>query len=115
MVAWLARVLRSFGPAFTGIGTALRSQPNLQVHLVATLAVTTLGLIQNLPAWKWGCLGLCIGLVWVAELLNTALEKLCDRITLEQDEQIRQVKDIAAGAVLIASAVAVFMAFMIFL
>lgn len=115
MVAWLARVLRSFGPAFIGIGTALRSQPNLQIHLAATLAVATLGLIQNLPAWKWGCLALSIGLVWVAELMNTALEKLCDRITLERDEQIRQVKDIAAGAVLIASFIAVFMAFMIFI
>jgi diacylglycerol kinase (ATP) len=50
-----------------------------------------------------------MGMVWSTELLNTAIEKLSDRITQSEDQIIRDVKDIAAGAVLFAvfSAIAI--------
>lgn len=115
MRGWTARLLRSFGHAWDGIRLAVRSQRNLQIHLAATLAAVLLGLNSHLAGWEWGCLILCIGLVWVAELFNTAIEILCDRITQEQDDHIRQVKDIAASAVLVASVIAVFVALLIFL
>lgn len=107
-------MLRSFKYAVEGILLALRTQCNLQVHLLATLGVITLSFVCHLPLWKWCCITLCIALVWVAELFNTAIEKLCDRITLEKDESIRQVKDISAGAVLVTAIAAVVMAVLIF-
>ena len=115
MMGWTARVLRSFGHAWDGLRLALQSQRNLQIHLAVTLAAAILGLSSNLADWEWGCLVLCIGLVWVAELFNTAIEILCDRVTQEQDDGIRQVKDIAASAVLVASVIAVFVGLLIFL
>lgn len=115
MIAWSQKLLRCFQYALSGIKYALRTQPNLQIHLVATLAVITLGFIVHLPLWKWAALTLCITLVWMAELFNTALEKLCDRVTLEKDESIRRVKDISAGAVLVTAIAALVMAVLIFL
>jgi diacylglycerol kinase (ATP) len=64
---------------------------------------------------KWCAVLGCIALVWVAELLNTALEVLCDRVSREQDESIRRIKDVAAGAVLIAAIISVIVSAMVFL
>ena len=108
-------LIRSFRCAFSGIGWALRTQRNLRVHTAATLTVVSLGLVVNLSAMKWCAVLGCIALVWVAELLNTALEVLCDRVSREQDESIRRIKDVAAGAVLIAAIISVIVAAMVFL
>ena len=55
----------------------------------------------------------CIGLVIVTEYLNTAIEFTCDFLTTERDEQIKVIKDIAAGAVLVASLTALVTAIVI--
>jgi len=114
MFHWSLKVAQGFCHAFNGIAWALRTQRNLQIHLAATLLVITLGLITNLAAWKWCCLAICTSLVWMAELFNTTLEVMCDRITTEKDEHIRRAKDVAAGAVLVTATLAIFIAFMIF-
>ena len=111
----LAALLRSFRCAFSGIAWALRTHRNLRIHAAATLAVVALGLVVNLPDWKWCAVLGCIALVWVAELLNSALEALCDRVTQEQDESIRRIKDMAAGAVLVAAIISVCIAVFVFL
>ena len=55
------------------------------------------------------------GLVWVTEILNTCLEKLADFITLEQHPHIKYIKDLAAGAVLVAAIIAVVTGLLIFI
>lgn len=110
-----AKFLRSFQCAFQGITWALRSQRNLRIHLGATLAVILWGLYENLPGWKWCCLFLCIALVWLAELFNTALEVLCDRITQQPDESIRLAKDVSAAAVLVTAFFTVIVGAVVFL
>lgn len=115
MLRWLVSVAQGFRHAFRGWRDALCSQRNVRIHLAATLLVTALGLAQNLPAWKWCALVLAMGLVWTAELFNTALEILCDRITLEKDDAIRRIKDMAAGAVLAAALAALLIALLVFL
>jgi len=59
-------------------------------------------------------LALAIGLVWAAELLNTAVETVCDRITREPDEMIRRAKDVSAAAVVAASIAALAIGILIF-
>jgi diacylglycerol kinase (ATP) len=103
----LKALLRSFRCAFAGIGWALRTQRNLRIHAAATVVAIALGFVQNISAWKWCAVLLCVALVWAAELLNSALEILCDRITREQDEHIRLAKDAAAGAVLVCAIIRV--------
>ncbi len=61
-------------------------------------------LVISASDWRW--IVLAIGLVWVAEALNTAVEQLGDAISLERDPRIGFAKDVAAGAVLVAALVA---------
>ena len=111
----ITALLRSFRCAFSGIGWALRTQRNLRIHALATVLVIALGLVANIAAWEWCAVLGCIALVWAAELLNSALEVLCDRITTEPDEHIRRAKDAAAGAVLICAIISVVVAAIVFL
>lgn len=100
------RFLRSFGHAARGLAVGFRTQRNLRVHAVATATVVALGLWHRVERWEWCALLLACGLVVAAELGNTAIEWLADRVTREREPAIRDVKDAAAGAVLAASAVA---------
>lgn len=99
--------LRSLGHALAGITDLLRSQRNARIHLVATVLMIGLGLYAGLGRIDWALLAVAAGLVWVAEAVNTALERLGDAVTREQHPLIGRAKDLAAGAVLIAAGVAV--------
>lgn len=108
-------LLRSFRCAFAGIAWALSTQRNLRIHAVATAAVVVLGFVRNIADWEWCAILLCVALVWAAELLNSALEVLCDRVTMQQDQHIRLVKDAAAGAVLVCAIISAVVAAIVFL
>lgn len=97
------RFFRGFVFAARGVRWGLGTQRNLRVHAVAAAAVVALGAWHGVAAWEWCALLLAIGLVLGAELLNSALEVLCDRVTGERDEAIRIAKDAAAGGVLLAA------------
>ena len=73
------------------------------MHLVATIAVVVAGLLLRVSSGEWCLLALACGLVWAAEGVNTALEVLANRVSMERDEQIGLAKDLAAGAVLLAA------------
>lgn len=115
MAARLRALLRSFGFAFTGIADTLRSEKNLQIHALATGAVSVLGFLLKISPGEWCAVLLATGLVWAAELLNTAIEKLGNAITQDRNEEIRRAKDAAAGAVLVAAAAAAVVGAIIFL
>lgn len=115
MFRWFASVLRSFGPAVAGLVWALRTQRNLQVHAIATVTAGCLGLWLQLTGWEWCAVMLAVGMVWAAELLNTAIEVLADRVSKEREEPIRRVKDAAAAAVLVAAAAALGVGVVVFL
>jgi diacylglycerol kinase len=115
MFRWITSVILSFGPALTGLGWALKTQRNLQVHAVATFAVLMFGLGLKIALWEWCAVALATGLVWAAELLNTAIEVLADRVSREREEPIRRVKDAAAAGVLLAATAAFTLGLIVFL
>ena len=115
MSRWLASVLRSFGPALAGMAWALKTQRNLQVHAIATALAGIFGCWLQIAAWEWCVVLLAIGLVWAAELLNTALEVLADRVSKAREDPIRRVKDTAAAAVLVAALAALGVGLVVFL
>lgn len=106
MFRWSALVLRSFGPALAGLAWAFRTQRNLQAHALAAVLTVGCGFWLKIEAWEWCAVALASGLVWAAELLNTAIEVLADRVSLAREEPIRRVKDVAAAAVLMAAVAA---------
>jgi len=68
-----------------------------------------------LPPAKWLFIVIAIGLVWVAELFNTAIEKLCDMVCPEQHPQIKFIKDVSAAAVLVTAIIAMITGCIIFI
>ena len=90
------------------------TQPHPQLHALATIIVLIAGIVLHLRRWEWVAILLCIGMVWVAEALNSALEFLADEVSLEKRERIGKAKDVAAGGVLIAAIVSVAVAALVF-
>jgi diacylglycerol kinase len=99
--------LQSFQFAFAGIWYTLKTQRNAQIHLCITLLVMGLGLLLKLTLAEWATLALTTGFVIAAEMLNTAIEAAMDHATTDFHPQVKVVKDVAAGAVLVAAITAV--------
>ncbi len=91
------------------------TQHNARLHFAATLAVVALGAFCGLTRLEWAAVVLATGLVWVAETTNTAIERLGDAVTTERLPELRDAKDLAAGAVLVASATAAAVGLLVFL
>ncbi len=106
--------LRSFCYAWRGIVALVLTQGNALVHLAATFVVVLVGFCLKVTDSEWIGLILSIAVVWIAEGLNTAIEALADRITMEEDPLIRRAKDVAAGAVLLAAIAAAVVGAIIF-
>lgn len=106
--------LKSFKNAFSGFFSALKEEGHLRFHFVAAVYVIIFSFWFNLSALKWAVILLLISGIIAAELFNTAIENLSDRITEEYDEKIKIAKDTGAAAVLILSVSAVIIAFIFF-
>ncbi|MFO8235560.1 MAG: diacylglycerol kinase family protein [Bacteroidales bacterium] len=107
--------LRKLRDAFSGLGYFIGHVSNARIHLVLTAFVIAAGIYFSLSFLEWVAITLCIGGVFVAEILNTALEQLCDLYTREENNKIGKVKDLAASAVLFMSFISVIVAAIIFL
>jgi diacylglycerol kinase len=97
------QLLKSFGYALQGFRYGIKTQPNLRIHLLATALVTGAGFWLGISAMEWLIVVLCCTAVISLELLNTALEKICDDFTTAFHPGIKIIKDAAAGAVLVAA------------
>jgi diacylglycerol kinase len=107
--------MRSFYYAFSGIASAFRSEVNMRIHVVAAVLAVAAGIYFRIAAAEWTMIVLCICSVVSMELINTAIEKICNHITAEQHPAIKQVKDIAAAAVLVTAMGSVVVALIVFL
>ena len=96
-------MLRSLRDALRGLGLLLATQRNARIHALMTVLVVGMGGFLKIDRHDWCWLVFAIVLVWIAEAFNTALERLADRVTREQDPLIGQAKDLGAGAVLCAA------------
>lgn len=95
--------IRSFKYAFAGLWTMLKTQQNAWIHACGTVSVVGLGVFFQVSSGEWCWLVLAIMAVWTAEGLNTAFELLADATSPEFHPLVKQAKDVAAGAVLIAA------------
>jgi len=111
----LKKRAKSFHFAFNGLYRFFSNQHNAIIHAVATLAVIMLSAAIHLPPQKWLFIVFAIGLVWMAELFNTAIEQLCDMVCPQQHPTIKFIKDVSAAAVLVTALVAMITACIIFI
>lgn len=106
---------RSMGWAFQGIICTLKSERHMRFHLLATIIALFTGVWLNISAWQWLFIILAIVLVWITELINTAIEAVVDLYTSRRHPLAKIAKDVAAGAVLVASLYSLVVALVIFL
>jgi diacylglycerol kinase (ATP) len=107
-------VLDSFNFAFEGIVHALRTQRNMRIHFGVALSVLILALIVSVSRIELIALLISISFVLVAEMLNTAIEGAVDVATTAFDPMAKLAKDVAAGAVLIATINALAVGYLVF-
>jgi diacylglycerol kinase (ATP) len=107
--------IRSFGYALSGLKRFFGTEHNAWIHLAAALAAAAVGFLLNISPMEWVGVLFAIGLVCCAEAFNTCVEKMMDRLLPQQDETVKYIKDLAAGAVLISAAIAALVGTIIFL
>ncbi len=101
------RRLNAFGYALDGWRYLWRTQPNAWMHAGLTVAVVIVAQLLHISRLEWAVLILTFMAVWVAELINTALEAVVDMTMPHPHPLAKAAKDVAAGAVLVGACGAV--------
>jgi diacylglycerol kinase (ATP) len=97
---------RSILYALEGLRFLVRNEHNAWIHALVSLSVVGAGGILQISANDWRWIVVSIGLVWIGEALNTAVEQLCNLVSPQPHPLIKASKDVAAGAVLICAVTA---------
>jgi diacylglycerol kinase (ATP) len=108
--------MRSCSYAFNGIVQLFRQEPNAKLHAIATVVAIAAGIEEHITRSQWLAIIFAIGLVWITEAFNTCIEKLCNLVCDNKfHPAVKVIKDISAGAVLIAAIVSVVVAIKVFI
>lgn len=106
--------MRSFKFAWKGIITCAGHEQNITFHLLAALVVAMAGIFFGITKAEWLAVIICIGMVIAAELFNSAIERLVDMVSPQWQSIAGEVKDIAAGAVLVTAIAAAIVGLIVF-
>jgi diacylglycerol kinase (ATP) len=106
---------RSLKFAFKGVWLLLTTEDSIKVQVFIAIAVTVLGIYFNISNTEWMLQFLAIGMVLVAEALNTAIEKIADFVHPDYHIKIGFIKDIAAGAPTFAGVISLIIAGFIYI
>lgn len=109
------RFLKSFVHAFHGLMDCLIREKNFQIQYVIALIVTGAGIYFSLNSTEWMVLLLCFALVLSFEIINSAIEKLCNLVCAEFNLTIKKVKDMSAAAVLLSAIITFIIGCIIFI
>ena len=107
--------IKSFSYAFAGLKLLLKEEHNIRILTVITICTIALGFVLSLSLLEWVSVAIVIGLVYIAETLNTAIERVADFIHPENHDSIKNIKDIAAAAALVACIIAAAVGMIIFI
>ncbi len=107
--------IKSFSYAWKGIRSFIGQEHNAWIHCVIMVLVIAAGFCFQITRGEWIAVVLCFGLVLAAEGFNTAIERLVNLVSPQQNPIAGDVKDLAAGAVLICAVVAVIVGLIVFI
>jgi diacylglycerol kinase len=110
----MVKFFKSFIYAMRGIRASLHEQRNIKVQFLIAAITVVAGFYFHISQWEWCVILLCITLVICLEIVNTALENLVDMISEERSPLAGKIKDLAAGAVLVASVMSLVIGLIIF-
>ena len=95
--------MKAFKYAFEGIFASVKSERNMRIHLAFAFYVVLAGMVTRISLVEWGVVIVCMAAVMSLEILNTAIEALCDEVSAEYSPKIKLAKDAAAGSVLVSA------------
>jgi undecaprenol kinase/diacylglycerol kinase (ATP) len=107
--------LKSFRFALQGAVQFFSRQRNAKIQTVMGIAAISLGFIVSITPYQWLLVLFCIGLVISLEMINSAIEIFCDMVTTDFHPGIKIIKDVAAGAVLVAAIASLIIGLIIFI
>lgn len=110
-MSWFRKSLK---PSLQGIAAFFRHEMHARIHAVIAVFVLAAGVLLPLTATEWLLVLLAISLVFITEITNTVFEHLADYVQPQYHPQIRRIKDLAAGAVLMAAIYALLTGLVIF-
>lgn len=104
--------MKKFQVAFNGILLALK-HPSVQIQVLLGVVTIIAGFVLKIDYYEWLAVLILIGLVIGFEMLNTAIEKICDFVEPQYSDAIKTIKDIAGGSVLLICIMAMIIGIMI--
>jgi len=107
-------IIDSFNAAIEGFLYVIKTQRNMRIHFLLAVLVLLLGIYLNFTRMELIALSLICGMVLISEMFNTAMEIMLNYVEASHARWVRRVKDISAGAVLIASICAVIIGYLLF-
>ncbi len=110
----LKRLIKSFKYAFKGLYKTFREEQNLKIQSIAACLVVILAVYFNITRTEWMFLVFVIGLVILMEIANSAIERVTDVLKPRIHDYVKEIKDIAAAGVMVASLIALVIGIIIF-
>jgi diacylglycerol kinase (ATP) len=107
--------LRAVGYAIEGVFYFFKKEHNAWIHAASAVLVLAAAYMVHVSAMELIAILLAIGMVWVAEIVNTSIEEIMDHLSPQIHPSVKVVKDLAAAAVLIAAIIALIIGFIIFI
>ena len=109
------KVINSLFFALKGLARLIRYERNARIHLLATVVVTICGLLFKIEPVEWALIAVVVGMVFLSELFNTAIENIADIVSPEWNAKIEIIKDYSAAAVLVSALVALVVGAVVFM
>ncbi len=106
--------MQTFKHALNGIIHVFKTEQNFRIHAIAILFVTVAGILFSIDKTEWMMIIIAVSIVTALEIINSAIEYLCDFVSPDYHDRIKRLKDASAGAVLIAAIGAIVLALVIF-
>lgn len=115
-MSFLKNRIHSFKNAFRGVFVFFTTYggAHAKIHALASVIVLSMGFYFDINPTEWMAVSFAIGLVLIAEIINSAIEQMVDLLHPDWDEKAGAIKDMAAGGVLIAACVALVIGWLIF-
>jgi len=109
------RLLKSFAYSIKGLTRVIREEQNLKIQLIAGAAALLLAWLLAIKTWEWAVLIIMITLVFLAEVINSAIERVTDVLRPRINDYVKEIKDIMAAAVMITALASIIVGILIFL
>lgn len=99
----MKQFVKSFGYAWQGLNHCFLQERNFKIHTMAAATAVSLSLLLKISTMEWIAVVCCMALVMAMEMVNTSLEQLCNLVYPGRSNQVKKIKDMAAGAVLLCA------------